>query len=148
MGRFLTGDAGYQHEGYPAYVLDDGTLTGTHGPETRPRMIGQVVAACGCGWTGTTHYPTDREFDEAAEQLALAEWEHAHARPVLAAAQHADLGRLQAQLQHLATRNLTAAEHSPRELADQLARVVRALETATELARRLHNQAFEQAEQQ
>lgn len=36
MGRIFTSydAAGYKHEGYAAQVLDDGTLTGTHGPET------------------------------------------------------------------------------------------------------------------
>ncbi len=131
MGTILTsyGDAGYQHEGYAAQVLDDGTLTGTHGPDTRPRMVGQVVAACDCGWTGTTRYPTREEYDEHAEALALAEWEHTHARPVLAAAQLTDTGR------------------SPRELAEHLAYLASELESAAALAWRLHHQVDEQATQ-
>jgi hypothetical protein len=86
MGTVLTGygDAGYDHEGYAAQVLDDNSITGTYSDTTKPRMIGQVVAACDCGWTGKTRYPiTTRPFDQDAEQLALTEWEHTHARPTL-----------------------------------------------------------------
>jgi len=75
----ITGDL-YDHEGYAAQLLDDGTLTGS---ETQPRKVGQVVAACGCGWHGATRYPSRDPFDEEAEALALAEWEAEHARPLL-----------------------------------------------------------------
>ncbi len=59
MGTTLIGygDAGYAHEGYAAQVLDDDSITGTYSAETEPRMIGQVVAACDCGWTGATPLP-------------------------------------------------------------------------------------------
>lgn len=85
MGTFLSdyGDDAYDHEGYAAQVLDNSSLTSTYSTETMARMIGQVVAACDCGWTGSTRYPTTDPFDEAAEELALAEWEHDHARPTL-----------------------------------------------------------------
>jgi hypothetical protein len=85
MGTILAsyGDDAYDHEGYAAQLLDDGSLTGTYSNDTEPRMVGQVVAACGCGWTGTTRYPTTGPFDEAAHDLALAEWERDHARPTL-----------------------------------------------------------------
>ncbi|MGH3910841.1 MAG: hypothetical protein ACRDRM_08405, partial [Pseudonocardiaceae bacterium] len=90
MGTILTGcgEDAYDHEGYPAQVLDDGSITGTSSTQTRPRMIGQVVAACGCGWAGTTRYQCPTPFDTQAEALALAEWEISHARPVLDRAQH------------------------------------------------------------
>lgn len=83
MGTFVTGYGGAadDHEGYAAQVLDDGSVTGTYSDQTTPRMIGQLVAACGCGWVGTTRYPTTELFDGAAQGFALAEWEHAHARP-------------------------------------------------------------------
>ena len=111
-------------------------------------MVGQVVAACDCGWTGSTRYPcADGDpLDEAAEELALAEWEHDHARPVLARAQDVELKRLQAQLRDLAAVDLTAAR-SPRERAELLGRLAGRLERATGLARRLHDQHLEQAEQ-
>lgn len=57
-------------------------MTGTHRADTAARMVGQV-AACSYGWTD----PSRREGDEAAECLALQEWDYAHARPVLTAAQ-------------------------------------------------------------
>ena len=149
MGTILTsyGEAAYDHEGYAAQVLDDGTLSGTYSSDTRPRMVGEVVVACDCGWTGSTRYPcADGDpLDEAAEELALAEWEHDHARPVLARAQDVELERLQAQLRDLAAVDLTAPR-SPRERAELLARLAGRLERATGLARRLHDQAHEQAE--
>src|SRR5881397_3778549 len=106
MGTILTGygDAAYEHEGYAAQVLDDGSITGTYSAQTKPRMIGAVVAACDCGWQGSTRYPTRELFDEDAEQLALAEWEHQHALPTLRTA-HAELAeRLQRLLAEHATR--------------------------------------------
>lgn len=149
MGTILTsyGDAGYDHEGYAAQVLDDGSLTSEYSDETEPRMVGAVVAACGCGWAGTTRYPTRETFDEAAKDLALDEWEHAHVRPVLQQAQRADLDRLQRRLQALATAQLSGADRSPGQLAEQLDHVTCALETAADLARRLAEQARTQAEE-
>jgi len=74
MGTILSsyGDAGYGHEGYVGQLLDDGTITGTYSSSTIPRMTGQVVAACGCGWTGTTRYPTMLEPREIAAAMAFA----------------------------------------------------------------------------
>ena len=149
MGTILTsyGDATDDHEGYAAQVLDDGSLTGTHSVETRGRMVGQVQAACGCGWTGNTRYPTREEFDEAAEELALAEWEHNHARPVLEQTQHTDLVRLRVLLRRLAA-DWPATDddlpRAPRHLAEHLARAAESLDTAAALARRLAEQAREQ----
>ena len=85
MGTLFTGygDEGYDHEGYAAQVLSDDTLTSTSSYDTEQRMIGWVVA-CGCGWTGTTAYPTTTgPFDATAHDLALKEWEHQYARPTL-----------------------------------------------------------------
>jgi len=143
MGTILTsyGDAACDHEGYPAQVLDDGTLTGTHGPETRPRMVGQVVAACSCGWTGTTRYPSRREGDEAA----LAEWEHTHARPILERDQLIQWDRLRTVLRLLGTEQhalLTAGSIQTLRAADRvdvLERTLRVLDEASKLARELRN---------
>jgi hypothetical protein len=148
MGRFLTsyGPAGYDHEGYPAQVLDDGALTSEHSADTRGRMVGQVVAACDCGWTGTTRYPTRDEFDEDAEELALEEWEHAHARPVLEQHQQAQTTRLRALLRDLAD-GLTTTGDSGRPLVDRLDRILRALDQATQLAQQLREQADHQHQQ-
>ena len=151
MGTFLTsyGDTGYEHEGYAAYVLDDATLTSTRGPDTRARMTGERVAACDCGWTGTTRYPgADADpLDEQAEALALGEWEHTHARPVLEQTQHRDLGELHDRLRSLThTDPPSPAPTAPRrELTEHLEAIVRRLTTVTALAERLHAQAQEQA---
>ncbi|MQA13470.1 MAG: hypothetical protein GEV09_04640 [Pseudonocardiaceae bacterium] len=149
MGTILTsyGGAAEDHEGYAAQVLDDGSLTGTHSAENRARMVGAVVA-CGCGWVGTTRYPTREEFDEAAEALALAEWEHAHTRPFLAAVRHTELLRLRVLLRRAATvaGEVRDVPRSARQLAEQLDHVTELLESATGLARRLAEQAHEQAE--
>ena len=151
MGTILTsyGDDAYDHEGHAAYVLDDGTLTGTWGPETRPRMTGERVAACDCGWTGTTRHPGAEgdPLDEAAEGPALAEWEHTHARPVLEQTQHRDLVELHDRLRSLThTYPPSPAPTAPRrELAEHLQAIVRRLPAVTALAERLHRQAEEQA---
>lgn len=77
---------GYEtHEGYVAHVLDDGTLTGTYSAETRSRMIGAVMAACDCGWTGQHRYASPTPADENAENEALAEWDDEHLQPMIRA---------------------------------------------------------------
>ncbi|MPZ67338.1 MAG: hypothetical protein GEU83_18160 [Pseudonocardiaceae bacterium] len=145
MGRFLTsyGRAGYEHEGYAAQVLDDGSLTSEHSNETAARMIGQVIAACDCGWVGTTRYPTREECDEAAEELALQEWEHNHVRPVLEQHQRAQTTRLQRLLRELADQLTTTGQSDP-PLVDRLDRILRALDKATQLAHQLREQAEHQ----
>ncbi|MGH3975013.1 MAG: hypothetical protein ACRDS9_17035 [Pseudonocardiaceae bacterium] len=142
MGTILEsyGDDGYDHEGYAAQVLDDGSLTGTYSPETEPRMVGQVVAACGCGWTGTTSYPTTGLFDDAAEDLALGEWERDHARPTLEGLRATSWDRLHAVVRQLATSTTTGAQFiavPPAEQLDMLKSTLAALNRATELARQL-----------
>ena len=141
MGTILSsyGAAAYDHEGYPAQVLEDGTLTSTHSAETTPRMVGQLVAACSCGWTGTTRYPSPTSFDEDAEALALAEWEHTHAIPTLRRALDQQAHQLQQLLAGLARdhqthldRDFDAGQH--RELLEH---TLRALNEAAGLTREL-----------
>jgi hypothetical protein len=145
MGTLLTsyGDDGYDHEGYAAQVLDDGSLTGTDSDDTEPRMVGQVVAACGCGWTGTTRYPTTTgPFDEAAHDLALAEWERDHARPILEGLRADHWDRLRTLVRQLAeshasttrTRFSGLSRVEQRELLD---RTLARLGQATTLAHQL-----------
>jgi hypothetical protein len=68
----------YDHEGYAARRLPDGTLTGTWTYATREFTA--YVAACGCGWRGTRAYlPT-----EEGEELAVQQWLHEHGEPLLA----------------------------------------------------------------
>lgn len=68
-----------------------------------------------------------------------------HASPLLERAQHDDVYRLQVGLRRLATAELTPVAGAPRPLADRLTGVVEALEQLTDLARRLHEQARQQA---
>lgn len=146
MGMTLIsyGDAGYAHEGYAAQVLDDDSITSTYNDATIPRMIGQVIAACECGWTGTTRYPTTTgPFDENAELLALSEWEHTHARPTLRRLQLKDYGQLSGRLQSLATYSVKLAPDPLRAQSraarlDLLEQVLDTLDRATEIAHQLH----------
>jgi hypothetical protein len=76
MGLIL-GDL-YDHEGYAARRLPDGTLTGTWTYETREFTA--FVAVCGCGWHATREHPPT----EDGEELALQQWEREHGEPLLA----------------------------------------------------------------
>jgi len=137
MGTILTGygDAGYGHEGYVGQLLDDGTITGTYSSSTIPRMTGHVVAACGCGWTGTTRYLTRELFDEQAHDLALGEWEHTHAVPALSAAARDRAQRLPRLLSSLAA-DLDArlGDATAPQRAAVLERTLRGLDDARALA--------------
>lgn len=148
MGTILTGygEVAYDHEGYAAQVLDDGSITGTYSNATRPRMVGQVVAACGCGWAGTTRYRCPAPFDEQAEALALAEWESTHAIPTLARAREDRARRLAQLLGSLAEKHRAHLQEPrpDRHRLELLDRTLRTLATATELARELREQAAEQ----
>jgi hypothetical protein len=144
MGVILEsyGDDAYDHEGYAAQVLDDGSLTGTYCDDTEARMVGQVVAACGCGWTGTTRYPTTEPFDEAAHDLALTEWERDHARPVLEGSRVDHWDRLRTVVRRLAESHATTTpprftDLSPVEQRELLDRTLTGLDRATKLARQL-----------
>jgi hypothetical protein len=67
----------WDHEGYAARRLPDGTLTGTWTHATR--AFTAFVPACGCGWhADSEHPPTDD-----GEQTALDDWHGAHATPLL-----------------------------------------------------------------
>ena len=145
MGTILSGygDAGYGHEGYVGQLLDDGTITGTYSSSTIPRMTGHVVAACGCGWSGTTRYPTRELFDEQAHELALGEWEHTHAVPALSAAVRDRARRLPRLLSALAAdldTRLGDATAAPQR-AVVLERTLRGLDDARALAHDLLDHA-------
>lgn len=151
MGTVLIGygDASYDHEGYAAQVLDDNSITGTYSDKTRPRMIGQVLAACDCGWTGTTRYPTTTgPFDQDAEQFALTEWEHTHALPTLRRLQLKQLDRLGRHLRGLARYSVTLTTDSlgissRAARLDLLDQVLKDLDRAAELARQLQHESQE-----
>ena len=146
MGTILSGygDAGYGHEGYVGQLLDDGTITGTYSSSTIPRMTGHVVAACGCGWTGTTRYPctSGDPFDEHAHELALGEWEHTHAVPALSAAVRDRARRLPRLLSSLAADLDThLGDATAPQRAVVLERTLRGLDDARALAQDLLAQA-------
>ena len=67
------------HEGYAACRLPEGTVTSRWLPATA--AFRAYVAACGCGWTGSDHPPT-----EEGEEEAIAAWESGHALALLSRA--------------------------------------------------------------
>jgi hypothetical protein len=76
MGSFI--EDLWDHEGYGARRLPDGSLTGTWTAATA--VFSAHVAACSCGWHGEReHPPTDD-----GEQAAIEQWETEHATPLLA----------------------------------------------------------------
>jgi hypothetical protein len=75
MGRFI--EDLWDHEGYGARRLPDGTLTGTWTVATR--ALTAFVPACGCGWHADREYPPTDDGEEAA----LGHWHDAHATPLL-----------------------------------------------------------------
>ncbi|MGH3718313.1 MAG: hypothetical protein ACRDRI_05605 [Pseudonocardiaceae bacterium] len=146
MGMILTsyGDDAYDHVGYAAQVLDDGSLTGVYSDDTRARMVGRVVAACECGWAGSTRYPTREPFDDAAHELALAEWERSHARPTLdglRALKWDELGRLIRLLaeSHVITTLTRFTDLAPEVQRALLDRTLTLLNRATEVGRQLRD---------
>jgi hypothetical protein len=67
----------WDHEGYGARRLPDGTLTGTWTHATCEFTA--FVAACGCGWHARTQHPPTEE----GEELAVAQWRAEHAEGLL-----------------------------------------------------------------
>lgn len=144
MGTILEsyGDDAYDHEGNAAQVLDDGSLTSTYSDDTKPRMVGQVVAACGCGWTGTTRYTEPEGYAEVADDLALDDWERDHARPLLEGLRADHWARLRTMVRELAESHATTTSTrfsglSPVEQRELLDRTLARLGHATTLARQL-----------
>ena len=76
MGAVL--DDLYDHEGFGARRLPDGTLTDMWTQATA--KFDAYVAACDCGWRGEE----DRPPTEAGYEIAIDDWERDHARPVQA----------------------------------------------------------------
>lgn len=128
MGTILFGRDGeglYDHEGYVAHILDDrSSAHGTWTAEIERRTVAWR-AECVCGWAGPRHdsggpsTPSDDRYDDI-----LSDWEHCHARPLLAAAERVW------QLDALAE-TLRAAE---RQLRDGIREAIRRGATWTEVA--------------
>jgi hypothetical protein len=84
----------WDHEGYAARKLPDGTLTSVW-----TRKLTAHVAACGCGWRGSGEHPPT----EAGEELAVDQWRWEHAQPLLerqATRRREQLGRVLGWLGH------------------------------------------------
>lgn len=88
MGRFYCEDGLYEHEGYLALILPDGTDTSTHGHGI-PSCIGHVPA-CACDWRGTPTFEHPGEDWPATEDELLEEWEN-HIADVRARSRSRDL---------------------------------------------------------
>ncbi len=90
-------------------------------------------------------YPTTTgPFDEDAEQLALTEWEHTHARPTLRRLHLEEFDRLGGRLRGLAGYSAKLAPdplevQAPAACLDLLDQVVEDLHRAAELARQLQH---------
>jgi hypothetical protein len=105
-------------------------------------MVGQVVAACGCGWTGTTRYTEPERYAEVAEDLALTDWEREHARPVLEGLRADHWARLRTLVRELAESHATTtrtrfSDLSPIEQRELLDRTLARLGDATTLVHQL-----------
>ncbi len=88
------------HEGYAARRLPDGTLTSTWTQDTA--AFDAYVGAC----TDTDQHPTTEAGRTAAED----QWEHAHARPLLAATVPARVTEL---VDNLREETAELADHRP-----------------------------------
>lgn len=97
----------YDHEGYTARVMPDGTETSTFGGEYGWTGHVGYRARCDCGWAGATVYPVE-EPDPLDSDEADEEWMREHIQPMV------DQARRQtwpAWSTRDATRATSAAEH-------------------------------------
>jgi hypothetical protein len=111
----------YDHEGYAARKLPDGTLTGTW--TTATAVFTAYVARCGCGWAATAEHPPS----EAGADAALDDWA-AHADQQQAARQARCRGELAEVLRALG--GIAASVEDPANLP----RIARAADRARRLA--------------
>jgi hypothetical protein len=112
MGALL--DDLYDHEGFAARRLADGTRTATWTKETA--KFDAYVAACDCGWRGDE----DRPPNDAGHEMAIDDWERAHARPLLARTVPARvtrmIGELRTEVGALAKERPAAAQQALRDV--------------------------------
>jgi hypothetical protein len=111
----------YDHEGYAARKLPDGTLTGTWTAATA--AFTAYVASCACGWAATAEHPPT----EAGEDTALHDWA-GHADQQQAAQQARCRQQLAETLRALG--GIAAYVHNPANLP----RIARAAQRARGLA--------------
>jgi hypothetical protein len=112
MGAVL--DDLYDHEGFGARRLSDGTLTDSWTQATA--KFDAYVAACDCGWRGDE----DRPPTDAGYEIALDDWERDHARPQLARTVPARvirmIGELRTEVGALAKERPAAAQQALRDV--------------------------------
>lgn len=123
----------WDHEGYAARRLPDGTLTGTSSYATR-EFTG-FVPACGCGWSGDREHPPTDEGEEAA----IGQWRVEHAEPLLARQAERHQLRLARALEWL------GGQAGRLEDPATLARVRRTLGSAADLAAEVQRDLDRQA---
>jgi hypothetical protein len=123
----------WDHEGYAARRLPDGTLTGTWTLATRE--FDAYVAACGCGWRGSVDYlPT-----QTGQAFAIDQWRSEHAEPLLARQATRRREQLASMLGWL------SQQRDRLQDPDSLRRVSEGLAWAGELAERLERDHARQA---
>jgi hypothetical protein len=123
----------WDHEGYAARRLPDGTLTGTLSYATREFTA--FVPACGCGWSGDREHPPTDEGEEAA----ISQWRVEHAEPLLARQAERRQLRLARVLEWL------GSQAGRLEDPATLARVRRTLGSAADLAAEVQRDLDRQA---
>ena len=123
----------WDHEGYGARRLPDGTLTGTWSYASR--AFTAFVPACGCGWSGDREHPPTDEGGEAA----ISQWRVEHAEPLLAWQAERRQLRLARALERL------GGQAGRLEDPATLARVRRTLGSAADLATEVQRDLDRQA---
>ena len=123
----------WDHEGYGARRLPDGTLTGTWSYASR--AFTAFVPACGCGWSGDREHPPTDEGGEAA----ISQWRVEHAEPLLARQAERRQLRLARVLEWL------GSQAGRLEDPATLARVRRTLGSAADLAAEVQRDLDRQA---
>jgi hypothetical protein len=116
----------YNHEGFGARRLPDGTLTDSWTQATA--KFDAHVAACDCGWRGDE----DRPPTDAGYEIALDDWERGHARPLLARTIPTRVTRLMGDLK---TEIGTLAKERPAAAQQALSEVRAWTDAAMALAR-------------
>ena len=98
MGSILFTEAGeglYDHEGYVAHILDDGSSAGgVWTAEIGRRTVGWRCE-CSCGWAGPVYDSRGPQSpsDDQADEMMDRDWDAGHARPLLALAELPALAR-------------------------------------------------------
>lgn len=147
---------GYEHEGYAARVMPDGTLSGSWGGGVPDDAHIGFRAACGCGWVGETLHPGG-DYDGPGGEAALDEWDREHLQPLIdkAAGDWAPwaerVGRLaSAVAEHVKAGRLDRAAQAMQDLAGDVRkreRMISTLYVDEQLARQRDVDEHDQADE-